>query len=189
MKGTIIGTDLLEFNNSVKILEINTNTTIFNSAVDLLDYTSFFQMLINNNITELHFIYNEREAYIADTSIEGVFLFEERLKTKCIENSITYFNYTVPKNSVTVPYVEDADNKFILRQAYDTTALVDETYCADKFEFFNLMKNSQYIPKTYKFPVVSNAICTGNSEPVPPMITRDAGHKRFVEDGDLWEEV
>ena len=28
MKGTIIGTDLLEFNNSVKILEINTNTII-----------------------------------------------------------------------------------------------------------------------------------------------------------------
>ena len=149
MKGTIIGSDLLEFNNSVKILEINTNTTIFNSAADLLDYTSFFQMLVNNNITELHFIYNEIEAYIADTDTEGIFLFEERLKTKCIENSVTYFNYKVPKNSVTVPYVEDADNKFILRQAYDTTALVDETYCADKFEFFNLMKDSEYIPKTY----------------------------------------
>ena len=148
MKGTIIGTDLLEFNNSVKILEINTNTTIFNSAVDLLDYTSFFEMLTNNNITELHFIYNDEEAYIKDTDTNS-FLFEERLKTKCIENSITYFDYKVPKNSVTVPYVEDADNKFILRQAYDTTALVDETYCADKFEFFNLMKDSEYIPKTY----------------------------------------
>jgi hypothetical protein len=148
MKGTIIGTDLLEFNNSVKILEINTNTTIFNSAADLLDYTSFFEMLVNNNITELHFIYNSEEAYIKDTDTYS-FLFEEKLKTKCIENSITYYDYKVPKNSVTVPYVEDADNKFILRQAYDTTALVDETYCADKFEFFNLMKDSEYIPKTY----------------------------------------
>ena len=46
MKGTIIGSDLLEFNNSVKILEINTNTTIFNSAADLLDYTLFFEMLV-----------------------------------------------------------------------------------------------------------------------------------------------
>ena len=149
MKGTIIGSDLLEFNNSVKILEINTNTTIFNSAVDLLDYGSFFEMLVSNNITELHFIYNESDAFISNTNIEGSFFFEEKLKTKCIENSITYFNYKVPKNSVTVPYVEDADNKFILRQAYDTTALVDETYCADKFEFFSLMKDSGYIPKTY----------------------------------------
>jgi hypothetical protein len=148
MKGTIIGSDLLEFNNSVKILEINTNTTIFNSAVDLLDYTIFFEMLVNNNINELHFIYNEFEALLADTDVY-TFLFEERLKTKCTENSITYFSYKVPKNSITVPYIEDADNKFILRQAYDTTALVDETYCADKFEFFNLMKDSEYIPKTY----------------------------------------
>jgi hypothetical protein len=148
MKGTIIGTDLLEFNNSVKILEINTNTTIFNSAVDLLDYTLFFEMLVNNNINELHFIYNESDAYINDTDTM-LFLFEERLKTKCIENGITYFDYKVPANSVTVPFIEDANNKFILRQAFDTTALVDETYCADKFEFFNLMKDSQYIPKTY----------------------------------------
>jgi len=75
MKGTIIGTDLLEFNNSVKILEINTNTTIFNSAADLLDYTSFFGMLVNNNITELHFIYNEDESYIKNTDTTS-FLFE-----------------------------------------------------------------------------------------------------------------
>lgn len=148
MKGTIIGSDLLEFNNSVKLLEINTNTTIFNSAADLLDYTLFFEMLVNNNINELHFIYNEREAYITDTD-STLFSFEEKLKTKCIENNITYFLYRVPQNAVTVPYVEDGDNKFILRQAYDTTALVDETYCADKFEFFNLMKDSEYIPKTY----------------------------------------
>jgi hypothetical protein len=150
MKGTIIGTDLLEFNNSVKILEINTNTTIFNSAVDLLDYTSFFEMLVNNDINELHFIYNEKDSYVSDdNNINYTFLFEERLKTKCIENNITYFDYKVPANSVTVPYIEDASNKFILRQAFDTTALVDETYCADKFEFFNLMKDSEYIPKTY----------------------------------------
>jgi hypothetical protein len=50
---------------------------------------------------------------------------------------------------VTVPYIEDATNKFILRQAFDTTALVDETYCADKFEFFNLMSGSTYTPNTY----------------------------------------
>jgi hypothetical protein len=148
MKGLILGSDLLEYNNSVKLLEINTNTTIFNSAAPLLDYTPFFQMLVNNNITELHFIWNEDEAFIKDTDSFD-FEFEEMLKVKCIESNIQYFNYKVPKNSVSVPYVEDANNKFILRQAFDTTALIDETYCADKFEFFNLMKDSEYIPKTY----------------------------------------
>jgi hypothetical protein len=45
--------------------------------------------------------------------------------------------------------VEDAPDKFILRQSFDTTALVDETYCADKFEFFDLMSGSAYTPGTY----------------------------------------
>jgi ferredoxin len=48
-----------------------------------------------------------------------------------------------------IEYEDDA-NKFILRQAYDTTALVDETYCADKFEFFSLMSGSSYVPNTYQ---------------------------------------
>ena len=38
-----------------------------------------------------------------------------------------------------VPDVEDGDNKFIFRQAYDQTALFDENYCKDKLQ---LLENS-----------------------------------------------
>jgi hypothetical protein len=147
MKGTIIGTDLLEYNNSVKVLEINTNTTFFNEGSIGLDYDALFSVLIDNGISELHFIYNERDAFAQIESFD--FVFEDKLKEKCLEHSITYTSYKVPANSVTVPYVEDTTDRFILRQAYDTTALVDETYCADKFEFFNLMSGSVYSPNTY----------------------------------------
>ena len=147
MKGTIIGTDLLEYNDSVKILEINTNTTIFNSGAELLDYDSLFSVLTQNNISELHFIYNEEDSYIATEDMD--FKFEEILKEKCLENNIIYFPYKVPKYSITVPYIEDTADKFILRQAFDTTALVDSTYCADKFEFGNLMTGSIYSTNTY----------------------------------------
>lgn len=147
MKGTIIGTDLLEYNDSVKILEINTNTTLFNSATDLLDYDSLFSVLIYNNISELHFIYNEDDSFVNNG--EPDFRFESILKEKCLENNITYFPYKVPKYSITIPYVEDTADRFILRQAYDTTALVDSTYCADKFEFGNLMTGSIYSTNTY----------------------------------------
>ena len=58
MKGTIIGTDLLEQSGSVKILEINTNTTIYNAGADMLDYDVLFDVLVNNNITELVGILN-----------------------------------------------------------------------------------------------------------------------------------
>jgi hypothetical protein len=146
MKATIIGSDLLQKNDSVKFLEINTNTTIYNEGADLLDYTSLFDMLTTNNITEFHFIWTETDAY---KPLTEQFRFKNILEEKCIENNITFQDYIVPVGSVTIPFIEDATNKFILRQAFDTTALVDETYCADKFEFFSLMSGSQYIPKTY----------------------------------------
>lgn len=146
MKGTIIGTDLLEQNGDVKILEINTNTTIYNDGADFLDYDSLFTMLVNNSITEFHFIWTESDSY---KPLNQTFRFKQILEQKCGENNITFSEYTVPRGSVTVPFVEDAPNKFILRQSFDTTALVDETYCADKFEFFNLMSGSTYIPNTY----------------------------------------
>jgi len=146
MKATIIGSDYLQKDDSVKFLEINTNTTIYNEGADLLDYTALFNMLNDNGITEFHFIWTDTVAY---KPLNQPFRFKEILQSKCLENNITYTEYVVPMNSVTVPYVEDATNRFILRQAFDTTALVDETYCADKFEFFNLMSGSSYVPKTY----------------------------------------
>lgn len=147
MKGTIIGSDLLQQGESVKVIEINTNTTIFNSGAELLDYNPLFSVLVQNNITELHFIYTAGSSYLP-ANVPN-FTFEDKLIEKCQENGITYFPYVVPENSVTVPYIEDAPNKFILRQSFDTTALVDETYCADKFEFVNLMSGSTYIPNTF----------------------------------------
>lgn len=146
MKGTIIGTDLLEKDGSVKILEINTNTTIYNDGADMLDYDAFFSVLTQNNITELHFIWTEGDAF---APLNEPFKFEENLKSKCQELGISYIPHKVPQNSVTVPYIEDGDNKFILRQSFDTTAVVDELYCADKFKFFDLMSETEYIPKTY----------------------------------------
>jgi hypothetical protein len=147
MKGTIIGTDFLEKNDSVKILEINTNTTIDNEGANLLDYEPLFTLLVENNITELHFIYTIGSSFMPTNT--DVFRFEEILKEKCLLNNIQYFQYTVPEHSVTVPFIEDSPNKFILRQSFDTTALVDEVYCANKFGFIDLMKETDLIPNSY----------------------------------------
>ena len=63
MKGTIIGSDYLQKDNSVKFLEINTNVTIYNEGADVLDYDGLFSMLNTNNITELYYIWTEGQAY------------------------------------------------------------------------------------------------------------------------------
>ena len=146
MKATIIGSDLLQKDGSVKIIEINTNTCISNDGANLLDYTALFSVLMDNDITEFHYIWTEGKAYLP---LDQPHIFRNILQTKCSENNISFNEHIVPANSVTIPYIEDASHKFILRQAFDTTALVDDLYCADKFEFFNLMSGSTYSPKTY----------------------------------------
>jgi len=147
MKATILGTDLLQHGDSVKILEINTNASIFNSAVPNLDFTALFDVVTANNITEFHFIYTEVVA--SGERGDESYAFADKIEERCNELGITYTAHVVPPLSVTVPSIEDADNKFILRQSYDTSALVDSTYCADKFEFFSLMSGSSHIPKTF----------------------------------------
>ena len=146
MKATIIGSDLLQSGDSVKFLEINTNTTIYNEGADMLDYQPLFDVLIASGITEFHFIWTEGDAY---KPLTEQYRFKRIIQEMCEDNNISFTEYLVPVNSVTVPYVEDADHKFILRQAFDTTALIDETYCADKLEFFTLMSGSTYVPKTF----------------------------------------
>ena len=85
MKATIIGSDLLQTGDSVKFLEINTNTTIYNEGADLLDYTSLFDVLNTNNITEFHFIWTEGDAY---KPLIEQFRFKNILEQKCTENNI-----------------------------------------------------------------------------------------------------
>jgi hypothetical protein len=147
MKGTILGSDFLQTENSVKLLEINTNTTFVNEGSEMLDYDAFFNVLISNNITELHFIYTLGSSYTPMN--EGGFRFEEKLMEKCVQNNITYYPYEIPNNSQTVPYIEDNDNRFILRQSYDSMALVDETYCSDKFGLIDLLKDTDIMAKSY----------------------------------------
>jgi hypothetical protein len=148
MKGVIIGSDLLEHNGDVKFVETNTNTTIYNQGAEMLDYDGLFDMLTSNGITEFHFIWTETDAF---TPLYEPYKFKEILEERCSENNISFNDYVVPMGSITVPYIEDSPTKFILRQSYDTTALIDETYCADKFGFFNLMSGSGYTPNTYQF--------------------------------------
>jgi hypothetical protein len=64
------------------------------------------------------------------------------------------YDYTfvqVSAGSITVPSVDDADDTLIIRISYDTTALVDDLYARDMFEFHNLIKD-----ETFASPVTFN---------------------------------
>lgn len=162
MKGVIVGTDLLQDENGeLKVLEINTSVGLYQDGNQYLDLSVFFNILTGNSINELHFIYNESDVNIQNTKNYQVqdigngmnqftqFTFRHMLKTACVNNEITYQEYEVPNNAITVPYIEDADNKFILRLSYDSTAVIDSEYCGDKYNFQNLISGSTFSIGSY----------------------------------------
>lgn len=155
MKGLILGTDFLkDSDGNLRIIETNTNVDIHNKIVPQLDWNAFKQFLIDNSITHLHLIYTDGN--FINTEKENAFdttTINISLKDKMFEimNELggTFNHYEVPKNSITVPYIEDADNILILRTSYDTTALVDENYTKDKVNFHRVILNESFSPKVY----------------------------------------
>lgn len=155
MKAVIIGTDLLkDSNGNLRIIETNTNVDVHNRIVPDLNWGPFKQLLIDNSITKLHFIYtdgnfiNGEKKNILDAGVNEVTL---AVKLNEIMNELSgeYYEYHVPKNSITVPYIEDAADTLIIRTAYDTTAVVDESYAKDNVNFHRVISNQSFGPKVF----------------------------------------
>jgi len=146
MRGTLIGTDYLYQGDDVKVLEINTNTAIISKGVEHLDLNPFFQFLQGWEFSEFHFIYSEAMTIGRDGDST---IFLDTLQQRCDDIGITFVKHEVDADAITIPNVEDSEDKFILRQAYDASAIVDSLYCNDKMEFLNLMSGSDDIPESY----------------------------------------
>jgi len=122
-------------NGSLIPIELNTNVGwVYLSVEDndtVLDLTA-----LSNFITERGFT---KVAYIGSISI-----LNKNLKKLTDTLGIIFENHTTNMGSITIPYVEDNDETLIIRSSYDTTALVDDTYCRDKVNFLNLIKDSTF---------------------------------------------
>jgi len=73
------------------------------------------------------------------------------LKQYYKEKDVIITSHKINETSITIPDVEDSPNKLIIRIAFDTTALIDDVYARDNWEFLKLMHDtdSTSIPKTY----------------------------------------
>lgn len=137
MRTVLIGSDFMyDKDGNLRPIEINTavgwdGPEKVEDDVDCLDLTAFDLFVKSNNFTSIH--------YIGDLPI-----FSSKLQTYCTDNSITYESHPVGQTAITVPYIEDNLQTLIIRSAYDTTALVDDTYCRDKIQFMDLIKDSTF---------------------------------------------
>jgi hypothetical protein len=137
MRTVLIGSDFMyDSDGNLKLLEINTAlgwdlASKIEDDVNCIDLTEFDTFIKSNNFTHIH--------YVGELGYLNI-----KLTQYCSDNSITYEYHVVGQESITVPYIEDNNETLIIRSSYDTTALVDDTYCRDKVGFMNLTQNQSF---------------------------------------------
>ena len=161
MRAVLTGTDLLkDIDSSFKTIETNTNIQTAVDADIYFNENDFHTFISGTSINEIVLIsktelnsiltdieLNENDEIISNNGKD----FSSALKSYCETNGMTFTPIIVDKNAITVPFVEDDDNNLIIRIAYDTTALIDDLYAKDNWEFLKLMHDADEnsIPKTY----------------------------------------
>ena len=158
MRAVLVGIDYVkDIDGSFKILEINTNAAIpnFNPLLYLntQEYQSF---LTNNQITEVHFIFTQgnlisgyyRDLENGDLTNPPIYLSVLGMKTTEL-SGVSFVTHQILNNG-SIPNIEDGEGKLIIRQTYDSTALIDYDYARDNFQFLKLLhdNNPNNIPKT-----------------------------------------
>lgn len=133
MKGTLFSVDFVkDSNGNLRLLELNTDTGFINKELINFDFSNFKQILVDNNISELDIIYKSdfQEKFVNQL-------------TSSMSADLSVIN--LHKEDVDTLYptqVEDSNDKFILRLAYDESALFDSEYCKNRLNVFNLFTDN-----------------------------------------------
>jgi hypothetical protein len=155
MRAVIIGTDFIkDIDGSFKAIETNTNIGMDVNMVNHIDSQSLTNLILDNSINEVHLIYTPANIQIFE-NIElrkDAMNFNEFLSGSiCAPNNVDYTLHKLETDSVTIPHIEDSDTKLIIRVSYDTTALIDDVYARDNWEFLKIMhdNDTNSVPKCY----------------------------------------
>jgi hypothetical protein len=132
MKGTLFSADFVkDSNGDLRLLELNTDTSIVKNELSNLNLVEFSNILQTNNITELDIIYKPIYHLGIVTRIS------DYITENC--QFITSVNlHDEQGNTIYPTSIEDANDKFVLRMAYDESALFDSEYCKNRLNVYNL---------------------------------------------------
>lgn len=195
MKATTIALDFIkDIDGSFKVLELNTNVgfwPISQSAYSTVDEVTSY--VSSSGASEIHYIGNnlygnivnsgyhpstveDREAdhNVAD---QGPRIFQE-IKTELSSSDFvtSYEEHLVGVQASSIPFVADTADKFIIRNAYDNTALVDTTYAANTSNFLQLVRDFCTGPNALSFP--ASYVAPSGSE-AAPLDTIDINNYRY----------
>jgi hypothetical protein len=168
MRTVLIGSDFMyDKDGNLKPIEINTALGWHQNKVEenesTLDLTALSTFITEHGFSKIVFIGDI--AYL-DSSLSNL---SQTL-------GIQYEMFSNSINAITIPHVEDNDTTLIIRSSYDTTALVDDTYCRDKVNFLNLIKNSsfgsQFVYLNDSNELISNITIIGDNGEHPNFILK-----------------
>ena len=155
MKGTFFSADFAkDINGNLRLLEINTDTTTIGNEITNFDYNDFITVLVANSITQLDIIY---KPFHHDEIVSSI---SNAVTTAIPALSGNIILHPEDINTIYPDTVDDADDKFILRLAYDESALFDSTYCKSTLELLSLFDS--YDPTDSGSFVVSHYYSSSN---------------------------
>jgi hypothetical protein len=132
MKGTLFSADFaLSSDNELKLIEINTDTTIATPNLGFFDYSDFISVLLNNNITKVTVIH---KPVYHQTLVD-------HLSSELTASAPFITTFTEVHESATSIYptnVEDDEDLFILRISYDDSSIFDSEYAAGSINLLKL---------------------------------------------------
>lgn len=136
MKGTLFSADFVkDSNDNLRLLEFNTDTSIVGNELYNFDFTEFINVLETNNISQLDIIY---KPFIHAKIVEHI-----SNTISANTQSITTINlHDEDINAIYPISIMDSSDKFILRLAYDESALFDSIYCKGTVELLNLFASN-----------------------------------------------
>lgn len=146
MKGTLFSADFVkDSNQNLRLLELNTDTGVVSDQIANIDLSGLITVLSSNSIDTLEIVY---KPYIHNPVVEKI---QEIIAADA--TFITTVNlHDEDRNSIYPTIPEDAANKFILRLAYDESAILDSTYCKNRLTIYKLFAGSPTGSDVHKVP-------------------------------------
>lgn len=134
MKGVLFSADFaIDENNDPRLLELNTDTSIYASFTSSINWTNLTDVINNNSeIKEFHLIHKPT----IHSRVEP--LISKSIAANCT-NIDTYSTTEVDHESSYPTSPVDSGSRFILRLAYDENAVFDSTYCKNNVNTLKLM--------------------------------------------------
>lgn len=178
MKGTLFSADFVkDSNDNLRLLEVNTDTSAPYSTLNFFDYSNFINVLDSNDITKVTFVHKP--------SFQSDLVNHISASLHASASFISTIDIISEGANVIYPtVVEDATDKFILRMAYDESAIFDSEYTKGTLNLLKLYSDnseSDMVCEFFHSSSLNGEYNTISSASLNPTNLPDVACKHYVE--------